>query len=214
MKLLNLVTIINQAFRFVIQTSSEYNIDESHALKHSIEVFNYANNIYESEVKKNPQLKSQREIISLAAIIHDMCDRKYLNESIGIINIQNYMSEYLPQKELDVVTDIIQTMSYSKVNKNGYPDFGKYQNAYHIVREADLLAAYDLDRCIIYSIMVNKCNYFDALKESKDLFERRVLNYRKDKLFVTSYGKNKSFMLHKKAINDLEKLKYLLKVLQ
>ena len=211
---MNLVTIINQAFRFVIKTSSEYNIDESHALKHSLEVFNYANDIYESEVKKNPYLIEQRGIISLSAIVHDMCDRKYLNESVGISNIENYMKDYLPSKELEVVTDIIQTMSYSKVNKNGYPNFGKYQHAYHIVREADLLAAYDLDRCIIYSIMVNKCNYCDALKESKSLFEKRVLNYRKDKLFVTSYSKNKSFILHKKALNDLEKLNYLLKVLQ
>ncbi len=214
MKLLNFVTIINQAFRFVIQTSSEYNIDESHALKHSIEVFNHANNIFDSEVKKYPYLNQQREIICLAAIIHDMCDRKYLNETTGIINIKNYMSDYLPDKELNIVTDIIQTMSYSKVNKYGYPDFGKYQHAYHIVREADLLAAYDLDRCIIYSIMVNKCNYFDALRESKELFEKRVLNYRKNKLFVTSYSKNKSLIMHKKALKDLEKLDYLLKLMK
>lgn len=214
MRVMNYVNLINQAFRFVIQTSQEYCIDESHALKHSMEVFNYANIIYESEVKKNPYLCEQREIISLLAIIHDMCDKKYMNETAGIINIKNYMNDYLPPRELNVVTDIIQTMSYSKVIKNGYPDLGKYQQAYHIVREADLLSAYDFDRCVIYNIMRNKCNYIESLHESKELFEKRILNYRKDKLFVTSYSKNKSVLLHKKALCDIEKINSLLQILQ
>jgi HD superfamily phosphodiesterase len=214
MKVMNFVTLINQAFRFVIQTSQEYCIDESHALKHSMEVFNFANNIYESELRSYPHLSDQREIISLAAIVHDMCDKKYMNETIGIINIKNYMKDYLPEEELEVVTSIISGMSYSTVKKKGYPDLGKYQHAYHIVREADLLAAYDFDRSVIFNIMRNKCNYVDSLYESKELFEKRILNYRKDKLFITNYSKNKSVLLHKKAISDIEKINALLKILQ
>jgi len=210
---MSLVNLINQAFRFVIQTSQEYNIDESHALKHSLEVFNYANNIYEDEVNKFPYLKDQREIISLSAIVHDMCDKKYLDENNGIINIKNHMTGYLPDDELDVVSKIIQTMSYSKVKVNGFPDLGEYQHAYHIVREADLLAAYDLDRCIIYRMMRHKYNYTDSLNESKDLFENRILNYRRDNLFVTNYSKNKSALLHKKALIDLENLDSMLKII-
>ena len=156
----------------------------------------------------------QREIISLSAIVHDMCDKKYMNETAGIINIKNYMKDYLPSQELEVVTNIISRMSYSKVKKNGYPDLGKYQQAYHIVREADLLAAYDFDRSVIYNIMRNKCNYIDSLYESKELFEKRILNYRKDKLFITSYSKNKSVLLHKKALDDIEKINSLLSILQ
>jgi len=214
MKIINFVTLINQAFRFVIQTSQEYCIDESHALKHSMEVFNFANNIYESEVKKNPYLLEQREIISLSAIVHDMCDKKYMNETAGIINIKNYMKDYLPEPELEVVTSIISRMSYSKVKTEGYPDLGKYQQAYHIVREADLLAAYDFDRSVIYNIMRNKCNYIESLHESKELFEKRILNYRKDKLFITSYSKNKSVLLHKRALDDIEKINSLLSILK
>jgi HD superfamily phosphodiesterase len=214
MKVMNFVNLINQAFRFVIQTSQEFNIDESHALKHSIEVFNFANTIYESEVVKFPELEKHREIISLASIVHDMCDKKYMDEDRGIANINEYMKEYISPEDLEIVSHIIKTMSYSKVKINGYPDFGEYQMAYHIVREADLLAAYDLDRCIIYRMMHNKFNYTDALVESKDLFENRVLNYRKDKLFVTNYSKNKSLLLHKTAIKDVEKLDSMLKILK
>ena len=211
---MNLVTLINQAFRFVIQTSQEYNIDESHSLKHSMEVFNYANSIYESELLLNPNLENDRKIIYLSAIVHDMCDKKYMDEDTGIENMNKYMKDYISNEELMVVSNIIKTMSYSKVKKNGYPDFKEYQPAYHIVREADLLAGYDLNRCIIYKMMRDKFNYTDSLTESKNLFETRVLNYRKDKLFVTNYSKNKSLLLHKNALNDMEHLNSLLKILQ
>jgi len=214
MKVMNFVNLINQAFRFVIQTSQEYNIDESHSLKHSLEVFNFANTIYESEVVKFPQLETHREIISLASIVHDMCDKKYMNEDSGVENMNKYMKDYISPEELEIVSKIIKTMSYSKVKINGYPDFGEYQTAYHIVRESDLLAAYDLDRCIIYRMMQSKFNYTDALTESKELFESRILNYRKDKLFITSYSKNKSLLLHKKAVKDVEKLDSLLNIIK
>jgi HD superfamily phosphodiesterase len=214
MKVMNLVNLINQAFRFVIQTSVEYNIDESHSLKHSLEVFNYANTIYESEVVKFPQLENHREIISLASIVHDMCDKKYMEEDRGIENMNKYMKDYISTEDLEIVSKIIKTMSYSKVKINGYPDFGEYQLAYHIVRESDLLAAYDLDRCIIYRMMHGNFNYTDALVESKNLFENRVLNYRKDKLFISSFAKNKSLLLHKKAVKDVENLNSLLKIIK
>jgi HD superfamily phosphodiesterase len=214
MKVMNFVNLINQAFRFVIQTSQEFNIDESHSLKHSLEVFNNANTIYESEVIKFPQLEKHREIISLASIVHDMCDKKYMNEDHGISNMNKYMKEYISPEELEIVSHIIKTMSYSKVKINGYPDFGEHQLAYHIVREADLLAAYDLDRCIIYRMMQSKFNYTDALFESKNLFENRILNYRKDNLFITNYSKNKSLLLHRKAVKDVEKLDSMLKIIE
>jgi len=214
MKVMNFVNLINEAFRFVIQTSNEFNIDESHALKHSLEVFNFANAIYESEVIKFPQLEKQREIISLASIVHDMCDKKYMNEDYGVANMNKYMKNFISHEDLEIVSNIIKTMSYSKVKKNGYPDFGEYQLAYNIVREADLLAGYDLDRCIIYRMMCHSTNYTDALVESKNLFETRVLNYRKDKLFVTSYSKNKSLLLHRKALKDVEKLDSLLNIIK
>jgi HD superfamily phosphodiesterase len=214
MKVMNFVNLINQAFRFVIQTSQDFHIDESHSLKHSLEVFNFANTIYESEVIKFPQLEQHREIITLASIVHDMCDKKYMNEDYGIANMNKYMKEYISPEELDIVSEIIKTMSYSKVKMNGYPDLGEYQLAYHIVRESDLLAAYDLDRCIIYRMMHGKFNYTDALNESKNLFENRILNYRKDNLFITNYSKNKSFLLHKKAVKDAEKLDSLMKIIK
>ena len=204
MKLMCLAKLINHAFTYVVRTSKLYNIDESHALKHSMEVYNFANKIYESELPKNPFLEQQREIICTASILHDMCDKKYMSETTGIKLIQNNMIDYLSYNNLEVVSNIISTMSYSKVKAHGYPDLKEYQLAYHIVREADLLSAYDIDRCIIYGMYVEKLDYDKALKRAIELFESRVLKYRSDELFITQYSKRESLKMHKNAVKNLE----------
>jgi len=207
---LSLSALINKCFQYVIETSDFYKIDESHSLKHSMEVFGFAKRIYESELINNPILKEQKQIIYSAAIGHDMCDKKYMDEKEGITRYQRYLSEFMKPEELDIMGKIISTMSYSKVKVNGYPDLGNYQLAYHIVREADLLAAYDIDRCIMYTMFRDKCNYNVALPEAFDLFEYRVFNMRKDRLFKTNYSKKESLKLHKNAKKEVESLKDIL----
>ena len=206
MKLSGITKILNTAFNFVILTSETYKIDESHSLKHSIDVFNIANKIYNTEVNNNKFLENQKEIIQVSAILHDMCDKKYMDESKGVENINFAMKELMSKSDLDVVSSIISTMSYSKVKKYGYPDLGEYQLAYHIVREADLLSAYDVDRCLIYQMMHEKYNYCDSLNMVVDLFNNRVLKYRDDNLFKTAYSKDKSILLHDQAKKDIEYL--------
>ena len=161
MKIRQFGVLVNSAFNYVIKTSQMYNIDESHSFKHSMEVFHLTNKIIDSEIIKYPYLESQKDIIYSAAILHDMCDKKYINENEGIKSINNFMCDYMSSHSLDIMNKIVLSMSYSKVKKNGYPELGNYQMAYHIVREADLLSAYDIDRTIIYSMMVEKLNYID-----------------------------------------------------
>jgi hypothetical protein len=211
---LSIINLINIGFKYVVDTSQLYKIDESHAVKHSMEVYGFAKKIYESEVKNNPYLEKQREIIYMASIGHDMCDKKYMDEKEGILRYQTHLSEYMRSSDLEVMAQIIGTMSYSKVKVNGYPDLKEYQLAYHIVREADLLAAYDIDRCIMYRMYNNSHNnitYSEALLEALDLFDYRVFKMRKDKLFVTNYAKRESLKLHRKALKDVESLSEILK---
>jgi hypothetical protein len=146
----------------------------------------------------------------MAAIGHDMCDKKYMDEKEGIIRYQNYLSEFMEPNDLEIMGKIIGTMSYSKVKVNGYPDLGEYQLAYHIVREADLLAAYDIDRCIMYTMHRDNSNYTTALQEALTLFDYRVFRMRQDRLFKTNYSKKESLKLHKKAKKDVESLKEIL----
>jgi hypothetical protein len=194
----------NQAFKCVMEFTKKYNIDESHSLKHSMEVLRFAENIYASELNTNPNLSTQKNVIVAAAILHDMCDWKYMpDESLAIREIRGYMTGFLTEDELNIVASIITTMSYSKVKKRGYPDLGEHQLAYHIVREADLLAAYDIDRCIIYGMSVDKMAYTEAVERANVLFAGRVLKYRSDGLFVTAWSQVKSLELHNYAVTGM-----------
>ena len=205
----SLLYLINSCFRYVKETCEFYKIDESHALKHSMEVFRFAKNIYESEVKTNTFLENQQDIIYASIIGHDMCDAKYMDVQEGVIRYKEFLSDKMTTRDIDVVEKIITTMSYSKVKANGFPELGEYQLAYHIVREADLIAAYDIDRCIMYTMYRDNIDYTKALSLAFDLFDYRVFKMRSDKLFKTKYSKKFSLTLHKRALKDVDSLKEL-----
>ena len=204
---ISFINLINRAFNYVVDTSAIYKIDESHALKHSMEVYRYSTKIYANEVPKHSNLQDQQAIIYAAAIGHDMCDKKYMDEKEGIARYQTYLSNVMTPSDLEIMGDIIATMSYSKVKINGYPDLREYQMAYHIVREADLLAAYDIDRCIMYDMYRNNLNYADALHQASSIFDKRVLRMRQDNLFITDYSKQESLQLHLKALKEVKNLR-------
>ena len=47
-----LMNLLNIGFKYVIETSKIFNIDESHALKHSMEVFGFTKKIIDSEINR------------------------------------------------------------------------------------------------------------------------------------------------------------------
>lgn len=210
MKLAPCSNLINMAFKYVINASKKFNIDESHALKHSMDVFHTATQIYNSEIIRHPYLSTQKNIIDVSSILHDMCDKKYVDEQQSIDDMNICMQPYITLGEMEIVNTIISTMSYSTVTKNGFPNIPEYQLAYHIVREADLLCAYDPDRCIIYGIMRENLSYVDSTKRAIPLLENRVLKYIDNNLFITDYSKAKSIFLHKECKHKLDILKGIL----
>ena len=193
--------------RFVQMTSMKYGIDESHSIGHAMEVLHYANEIYIDNVIKYPELHNQETVIYTAAIIHDMCDKKYLDQTDGIHQINDLLKYKMNYHEIDKVDQIISTMSYSTVKKNGYPNLGNYQMAYHIVREADLLTAYDVDRSIIYHMYKNDGDFVKSYDNAIDLFNNRVLKHHTDNLFITEYSKKKGLELHEQALLQIESWK-------
>jgi HD superfamily phosphodiesterase len=206
------MSLFAKLFHFVILSSAKYNIDESHGLKHSMEVLQFAHKIHESEKPRNIMLESQDRIIYTAAIIHDMCDKKYVNEKKALRELGEFLEPDMSEHEISIVKEIVSTMSYSKVKVNGFPKLGPYMNAYHIVREADLLAAYDFDRCMIYNMNVAKADINDAFENANDLFERRVLRHNDDGLFITNFAKEASLVLHEQAIQRIGSWRRVLRV--
>ena len=76
--------LLNDLFAFILIVSAKYGIDESHDVSHSMNVLHYAHNIYESQVCICPLLKTYQRVIYIAALLHDMCDKKYMDETEGI----------------------------------------------------------------------------------------------------------------------------------
>jgi len=194
-------------FQIVNILSAKYNIDESHGLLHSMQIVHYANDIYQHEKYNYPILQSERQknIIYVAAVLHDMCDKKYVNETEGMMEIREKWNEIFGEDEeiLDIASKIINSMSYSKVKVVGFPELGDYQMAYHIVREADLLCAYDFERSMIYHMRTTNCNLVEAYHSARIIFNERILRHNIDNLFVTEYSKRTSITLHVHSIKRL-----------
>jgi hypothetical protein len=195
--------LMDAAFRCVRELSTLYHIDESHAMKHSMDVLNYTMDSYHFHVLRNPELFNQQRILYAAAIVHDMCDKKYVNEGIGLQSIHNYLYVYFTPEEFNLLSRIITTMSYSTVRTHGYPELYEWQLGYHIVREADLLASYDMDRCVLYGIYCEQLPYTEAVLRAKALYQNRVMRYLQDGVFVTNYGVARAHELHGKSMLKL-----------
>lgn len=196
--------LLSSLLKFVYSTTLKYSYDESHSLGHSMKVLQQTNHILNAECITNSDLWYQERVIYTSAILHDMCDRKYIDVDKGIQEIESFLNEKMPQYEIDAVKDIISTMSYSVVKKHGFPKLGNYQDAYHIVREADLLSAYDFDRSIIYHMHKTDGDYKVSYDNAKELFDNRILKYISDGLFVTKYSKQESKYLHYNAEDQIK----------
>lgn len=167
-----------------------YNIDESHGVKHALDVYKYSRNLVSAESKQFPIILSQQHIIYTSALLHDTCDKKYMNEEDGLQDIISFLQEtsLYQDEDIDIIIKIIQTMSYSKVKINGFPKLGEYTKAYHIVRESDLLTAYDFDRCLLFTMNSYKIEYNIAFTLANDLYQQRMIKHISDGLIKTKYG--------------------------
>lgn len=202
------LSLLSTLFQYVHITTRKYDIDESHGLSHSMNILRYANAIFEEELKWSPTpdlLKSQEPVIYTAAIVHDMCDKKYRVEQDGMNEIARVLEPIVvfSDEDRNAVLDIVGSMSYSKVKRQGFPSLDKFQTAYHIVREADLLSAYDFDRSMIYHMSTGNKNIDEAFQNAKDLLQDRVLRHNEDGLFLTRYAQRESFALHNQTIRRM-----------
>lgn len=195
-----------ELFQFVIATSKRYNIDESHSLGHSMRVLQFADQIAreESRFVPNPtEFVEQRPIIQAAAILHDTCDNKYREVGPALLEVGEFLSTWMGPVDVKATIDIINQMSYSKVIKTGIPEMGKYQTAYNVVREADLLDAYDFDRSMIYHMNRNDKSLEQAYASACELFDNRVLKHHEHGLLLTHYAKKTHTILAENAIKRI-----------
>ncbi len=208
-----IMKFVSSLVQFIMATTQSKSLDESHGVMHSFNTLHYAQNIFENEKLTHSDLIPHERVVYVASALHDMCDKKYMNESEGIDRIDNMLKEHISDKEIKAVHDIVGTMSYSKVKKKGFPDLGKYQSAYHVVREADLLCAYDFDRALIYHMYHKNNDFQEAYQESMKLFKNRVFKHEKDNLFTYDYSKQQAAELKKHSLQRIKQWKRIMKSL-
>ncbi len=201
--------MLDKLFKFVRETCSEYSIDESHGLTHSIQVYRYGLEIYFQVLKSNPQIEEFEHVIICACVLHDMCDYKYMDEKVGVERIVKLLDSLgLSQANIDLVVKIITTMSYTKIKAHGFPVFDNTIStlAFNIVREADLLAAYDFDRSVVYAMECQGMDWTQANKETIGYFKSRVLTQISDGLFRIPSALDIALQLHEVASVKLSQI--------
>jgi len=174
---------LNTIYAFIEKCCIEQNIDESHGLKHAKSCIEWVNKLVDG--CQEPISEDEYIIAIYSVALHDMCDHKYTNVEVATEALRQWLETQIYFVEICI--NIISTISYSKLKKqvvNGipvYPDHGKWQRAYHIVRHADLLDAYDVRRCYLYTQhsqpQISEENCWSVVRE---LFDNRIFKYVSD----------------------------------
>jgi len=224
--------IINRCIGYIKRKVIEHNIDESHGLGHALQVLNYCYKIYDSVIEEFTlnkeydliqKLELLKHIIIISALLHDMFDRKYITDSKKLENfleedLNTLFSDLISSEHILTIISIINTISYSKVMKEGYVMFhfmetDEYQTIWHIVREADLLDALaEFKRCMIYTINHQTNEICETFKKAEALFNIRMFKYFDNHLLTTNYSKEKAKLLEKEAREDIENWRRILNI--
>lgn len=183
-------------YNFVKESTKS--IDESHDFKHAIAVcantLHIARKIFSSETYKRYE-----PILVYSAMLHDVCDHKYKEESISRATLDDFVYSELGQKKGMVVLDIIDNISFSKEIKDNLKHLGKYQILRDIVSDADkieALGSIGIQRCLAYSRKIQpeaeeEDIYLNALQHCSE----KLLHLWSDYL-RTNEGKKMSYFLH------------------
>lgn len=171
---------------FVERTCREQGIDDSHGLKHAKSCVERVRLLMEDE---HDLTDEEVKMAYYACALHDMCDKKYTDVPTALVKLRHWLLEQdWSLSDTFVLLDIVNTMSYSKLKKTAfeegkivYPDHGVWNRVYHLVRHADLLDAYVVGRCLLYT----KHSLPDISDDTawsivEDLFDTRIFKYVSD----------------------------------
>ncbi|KAK2737030.1 hypothetical protein FQN57_000479 [Myotisia sp. PD_48] len=134
--------------------------DPSHDIRHVSRVVSLAQNILAKEQTRDPSVQYNQTIVTLAAWLHDLADRKYLpdNQQINPTTIirDTLLSHGADPATAEKVQTIVSNISYSTEIKNpeairhlithGFPEIAIVQDADRL----DALGAIGIGRCFTY----------------------------------------------------------------
>lgn len=195
---------------------SKHGYDSSHDMQHFDNVCNYAKQIVDEDYPTGTLVEGMKRedsilLLIIACFSHDLIDTKYVNGEEAVKQLIAKYREFccmealtwfiagggyeLPEG-LDVETWIflIENMSYSKEVKGGVVVPDRLRLIMSILRDADKLDAYRVERVIAYQS--RKCNTeTERLGWIKTILVKRILMY-KDKWLKTACAKRLAPPLH------------------
>jgi hypothetical protein len=198
------------SYKLVKKLSKIGKIDNSHNHHHSKEVLFWSKKIIERLPFKFPQ--KDILMIGQCAILHDLIDSKYTNFSK---EVEEHLNLYHNEFDVYFMMKIMKTMSYSKIvtpEKINYPTwivYSKYFSAYHVVREADLLASYNIARMIEYRQNIGNYTDEEIRTETIKLYNNRMATLIKRHLFFYDTTVYLAQSLNEIATLKLELLPYI-----
>jgi exopolyphosphatase/pppGpp-phosphohydrolase len=192
-------------FEFVNKMCADYEIDESHGVKHAKGTAARAQQILKTLELVSPD---EQRMAVYAAALHDTCDHKYTDVEEASGKIKEWLiSTGWSKEDTDALIGIITTMSYSQLKKKNspglepiYPDHGKWSRAYHVARSADILESYIVARCILYDRHISPTKTEEEhWQRAEELFEERVFRYRLERWLMIPEAVRQSIELEEVA---------------
>jgi hypothetical protein len=203
--------LFSNAFDFCASVCRTQKIDSSHNEQHMARVARMTERL--NELCGRAVGQDEKDVMILAAFTHDLCDHKYTDVGAGLEVIDRWLAQLpIRDDQRHAVCRIISTMSYSKVKEFGYPtDLGKWTLAYHHTRIADLIDAYDIDRCYVYQSHKHpEMSEEDKWRAVIQLFEIRVLTQKDAYIYpVAPYAASIVEPRHEAAVYGINEFKKL-----
>ncbi|GMH57054.1 hypothetical protein TrLO_g11421 [Triparma laevis f. longispina] len=142
--------------------------DESHGIAHAKAVRDNVLKIWdlcdegevgELEENANIGIVSLKNAAQIAALLHDVCDHKYISASDNTLAQNNFLNETYDIRTAEVIKLIVQSVSYSKEKKGKLDDVLKSMEhsilfLRNVVSDADKIEALGeigLERCFQYA---------------------------------------------------------------
>ena len=173
--------------------------DESHNWIHAVNVTRTAH-----EIMNSLGVSYEQEIITIAALCHDLCDHKY-QESISVKTLEEFSIKMIGPENTFRVLDIIENVSFSKEIKGLRKSLSDIDNVYLMaISDADRLEAIGLigiKRCEIFSHERGKKVPEDVIKHCYE----KLLRLLPENFIKSDYARKLAIPLHQEILDYVSK---------
>ena len=179
--------------------------DEGHGLPHALQVCKTS-----LDIAKENYPSIDTTLLSICALVHDVCDHKFINSESKTKELYNFLCQRLDKEKTERVMRITDLVSFSKEKKKGSTLEGEDELIRMIVADADRIEALGIvgiKRCYLYTKGANKEHKFE--ENLKDLIKHaydKLLRLYPEGYIKTKRGREIAEPLHKETLEIIKKL--------